>query len=122
MGRVDYDIVLHSCTNKSSPPHPLIPAFVHILVTNYAELTSGSLREKERKNKNIDALLSRGDSLSGDLLHHQELHGDSDSEDEDDEDNEGIAEQRRLRRKFRNRKPKTVKGLFWSGKQSLIFR
>lgn len=44
------------------------------------------------------------------------MDSDSEGEDSDDED-DAVAEQRRLRRKFRSRQPKTLKGLFWSAHQ-----
>jgi len=48
--------------------------------------------------------------LTEDLLYHLELHDDSDSEGEDsDDEDEAIAEQKQLRRKFRNRKPGILK-------------
>jgi len=75
------------------------------------------LREDEAKNKRIEAIGDEFD-MSDDLRFHRDLHMDSDSESEDsDDEDEAIAEQKRLRRKFRNRKAKTLKGLFWSAHQ-----
>ena len=69
------------------------------------------LKEDEQVNKRIAALENREDGvLTEDLLYHRDLHADSDTEGEDsDDEDEGIAEQKRLRRKFRNRKSKTLK-------------
>lgn len=78
------------------------------------------LKETEKKSKRIRAIEERGEefTLSEDLRYHRDLHMDSDSEGEDsDEEDEAIVEQRRLRRKFRGRKPKVLKGLFWSSHQ-----
>jgi len=76
------------------------------------------LQEDAAKNKRIQAIEEREDILSDDLRYHRDLHEDSDSEGEysDDED-DAIAEQKKLRRKFRNRPPKVLKGLFWSAHQ-----
>ncbi|KAL7527287.1 hypothetical protein ACHAXR_001879, partial [Thalassiosira sp. AJA248-18] len=103
---------------------------VRLVYNNSAELWTdlhskladrcAALKEDEKINKRIRALEERGEdtTLSEDLLFHKELHEDSDSEGEDsDEEDEAIEEQKRLRRKFRNRKPKTLKGLFWSSHQ-----
>ncbi|KAL7553446.1 hypothetical protein ACHAWF_017186 [Thalassiosira exigua] len=79
------------------------------------------VRENEEKNKQIEKFYERDDpleQLSEDLLYHRELYMDSDSEEEysDDED-DAIEEQKTLRRKYRGRKPRTLKGLFWSAHQ-----
>jgi len=77
------------------------------------------LKDDEDKNRRITALEAREDGvISEDLLYHRDLHMDSDSEGEDsDDEDEAIAEQKRLRRKFRSRQPKVLKGLFWSSHQ-----
>ncbi len=68
------------------------------------------LKEQQKKDEKIRALEGREMPLTEDLLYHLELHGDSDSESEDsDDEDEGIAEQKRLRRKFRSRKPGLLK-------------
>ena len=68
------------------------------------------LKEDEEKKKKIKALEERGVPLTEDLIYHLELHDDSDSEGEDsDDEDEAIAEQKQLRRKFRNRKPGILK-------------
>jgi hypothetical protein len=69
------------------------------------------LKEAEKKNKRIKAIEDRGEHVRDEvLLYHRDLYENSDSEGEDSDDEDGaIAEQRRLRRKFRDRKPKTLK-------------
>lgn len=73
------------------------------------------LKEAQEKNKRLSAIEACGDAaatLGEDLLYHRELHPASDSEDDssDDED-DAWAEQRQLRRRFRDCPPKTLKGL-----------
>ena len=68
------------------------------------------LRQDADKNKRIRALEERELPLTEDLLYHLELHDDSDSESDDSEDEDGaLAEQKNLRRKFRNRTPGVLK-------------
>lgn len=57
------------------------------------------------------------EELSGDMQYHIDLHGDSDSETDDDEEDAKKLEERRLRRMYRARKSKFLKGLFWSAHQ-----
>lgn len=77
------------------------------------------LKGKGKTDKRILDILERGDPLPDDLLFHKNLHCDSDSEDDYDseDEGEGINEQRFLRRKYRNRAAKTLRGLFWSAHQ-----
>ena len=96
----------------------------HAIVYYYQQLHAKladrceQLKKDGEITKTAKAIEARGGTLSEDLLYHLDLHGDSDSEGEDsDDEDEGIVEQRRLRRKFRERKPKTLKGLFWSSHQ-----
>lgn len=68
------------------------------------------LRRVEKLNKKIREIEDRDGDLNDEQLYHRELHEDSDSEGEDsDDEDEALAEQKKLRRKFRNRKPKTMK-------------
>jgi hypothetical protein len=68
------------------------------------------LQQDVEKKKKIRWLEERELPLTEDLIHHLELHEDSDSEDEDSNDEDGaIAEQKELRRKFRNRTPGVLK-------------
>jgi hypothetical protein len=77
------------------------------------------LKGKGKTDKRILDILERGDPLPDDLLFHKNLHCDSDSEDDygSEDEGEGINEQRFLRRKYRNRAAKTLRGLFWSAHQ-----
>ena len=79
------------------------------------------LKKEEELNKIIRRLEAQGEDaeLSDELLFHRDLHEDSDSEGEfsDDEYDDAIVAQRNLRRKYRNRKAKHLKGQFWSSHQ-----
>ena len=55
--------------------------------------------------------------LSEEQLFYQGLNEDSDSEGEEEDEDDPLVIQRNLRRKFRNRKPSRLKGLFWSSHQ-----
>lgn len=48
--------------------------------------------------------------LSEDMRYHLDLHRDSDSESDDDEDDPKLVEERKLRRDYRDRKSKFLKG------------
>ena len=72
-----------------------------------------------KKRRMIEDIEREGGVLTEELVYHQELHADSDTEDDDysgDEDS-GICEQKTLRRKYRNRASKILRGLFWSANQ-----
>ena len=73
------------------------------------------LRAGDKLEKRIRDLVDKGQELPEELLFYQNVHDISDDDDSDDED--GICEQRKLRRKFRDRKSKTLRGLFWSAHQ-----
>lgn len=77
------------------------------------------LREREEVFNDIDRIRQNDGTLSEEQLFHIELHADSDDEDGLDSDDEDVAvvEQRRLRRMYRNRQPKHVRGQFWSSHQ-----
>lgn len=74
---------------------------------------------KSKIDRTIDDLLEQGKSLPDNLRFHHELHCDSDDEDDFDseDEGEGIYEQRKLRRKYRNRSSKLLRGLYWSAHQ-----
>ena len=55
--------------------------------------------------------------ISDQMRYHLDLHRDSDSESEDEDDNAKL-EERKLRRSYRDRKSKFLRGLFWSGKRN----
>lgn len=82
-----------------------------------------TLQGKSKKDRLIEQIEDRGDSLPDHLQFHQDLHRDSDREDEyDSEDEEDeITEQMALRRKYRNRTAKTLRGLFWSAHQVRLY-
>ena len=79
------------------------------------------LKKKEKMQQKISAKMDKpgGEGLLTDEeLFYQGLDEDSDSEGEEDEDEDDpIVEQRKLRRKYRHRKPGRLKGLFWSAHQ-----
>ena len=95
-------------------PHP---SFLVLPVADRCE----KLKEAQEKNKRLSAIEACGDAaatLGEDLLYHRELHPASDSEDSSSDDNDDAwAEQRQLRRRFRDCPPKTLKGLVWSAHQ-----
>lgn len=78
-----------------------------------------SLKGKGKIDDKIYAIEQRGEPLPDDLVFHKNLHCESDSEDDYDseDEGEGINVQRALRRKYRNRTAKTLRGLFWSAHQ-----
>eukprot|EP00984_Skeletonema_dohrnii_P005973 scaffold2118_cov125-Skeletonema_dohrnii-CCMP3373.AAC.2 len=70
--------------------------------------------------KKINATLEKQGGqglLSEEQLFYQGLNEDSDSEGEEEDEDDPLVIQRNLRRKFRNRKPSRLKGLFWSSHQ-----
>ena len=72
-----------------------------------------------KKRRMIEDIEREGGVLTEELVYHQELHADSDTEDDEysDDEDSGICEQKALRRKYRNRASKTLRGLFWSANQ-----
>lgn len=73
---------------------------------------------KSKKDRKIEELMERGETLPEDLQFHYDLHVDSDTEiDDDSDDEEGICEQKAVRRKYRNRTSKMLRGLYWSANQ-----
>ena len=73
---------------------------------------------KSKKDRIIDELEDRGETLPEDLQFHRDLHANSDNETDDDSDDEdGICEQKAVRRKYRNRTSKNLRGLYWSANQ-----
>ena len=74
------------------------------------------LKAVEKAEKRIRDLDGKGQDLPEELRFHQNVHEVSDDDDSDDE-GIGICEQKRLRRKFRDRKSKTLRALFWSAHQ-----
>ena len=97
--------------------------FNHTTVDLHSHLADRceKLKNEEELQKRISRALEKPGGqglLSEDMLFYQGLHEDSDSEGEDEEDEEDpLVIQRKLRRKFRGRKAKTLKGLFWSSHQ-----
>lgn len=81
------------------------------------------LKKEAEMKKKIKLLLEKqgGQGLLNDeQLFYQGMNEDSDDEGEQDEDEDGddpLVIQRKLRRKFRDRKPGILKGLFWSSHQ-----
>ena len=55
-----------------------------------------------------------GEGLTSEMRKHLDLHRDSDSESEVDEDDKRLREETRLRRLYRERQAKFLRGLFWS--------
>lgn len=99
--------------------HDVYNASTELWTDLYHQLADrcAKLKSKEGMQERIDNILGADNmSLNEELREHISLHEDSDSEGSDDDD-EGIAEQRNLRRKFRNRKPGHLKGLFWGAHQ-----
>lgn len=76
-----------------------------------------------KKKRMIEEIRERGGVLSEELQFHEVLHADSDDEDDDysDDEDSGICEQKALRRKYRNRASKTLRGLFWSANQVSVY-
>ncbi len=54
--------------------------------------------------------MGEGCELNEEMQYHLNLHRDSDSESDDDEDDDKLAEERRLRRSYRDRKAKFLLG------------
>jgi hypothetical protein len=100
-----------------------LTSFNHTTVDLHSHLADRceKLKNEEETQKRINRTLEKPGGqglLSEDMLFYQGLHEDSDSEGEDEEDEDDpLVIQRKLRRKFRGRKAKTLKGLFWSSHQ-----
>mmetsp|Transcript_7268 Transcript_7268/g.11437 ORF Transcript_7268/g.11437 Transcript_7268/m.11437 type:complete len:1695 (-) Transcript_7268:113-5197(-) len=81
------------------------------------------LKKEAEIKKKIKLLLEKQGGqglLSDEQLFYQGMNEDSDDEgeqDEDEDEDDPLIIQRKLRRKFRDRKPGILKGLFWSSHQ-----
>ncbi len=72
-------------------------------------------KREEMQNKIAKWTEEMGDvELSDEMRRHLDIHRDSDSEDDDESEDEALAEERKLRRTYRDRQAKFLLGLFWS--------